>query len=667
MNTSALQAIALSVRSLTIDAIQKANSGHPGMPMGAAELGAYLYGVELKYYPKDPKWLNRDRFILSAGHGSMFLYSLLHMAGFDLSLDDIKAFRQVGSKCPGHPEYGRTPGVETTTGPLGQGIATAVGMAIAERKMSAHFNKPGQEIFDHFVFVLAGDGCMMEGVASEACSLAGHLGLGNLIVYYDSNHISIDGPTDITFSEDVAKRFEAYGWQVLRGSMYSFEDIASLTARAKAEKDRPSLIVLDSVIGKGAPTKQGTSSAHGSPLGEEEALKAKEALGIPIDKPFWIAPEAYSYFEEHRRELEKDYAAWQLRFETWKKANPSLAQELAIWLSGKEMNKLDLPSFVVGEKVATRNASGKCLAAISEAWPNFIGGSADLTSPNVSQLPQNADGTPLVFSKSNPNGRYIYFGVREHAMAAIANGIALYGGLRPFIATFLVFSDYLRPALRLSALMGLPVIYVLTHDSIYVGEDGPTHQPIEALAALRAIPNLRVLRPADAEETAVAWRVAMERLDGPTVLVLSRQNLPVLEKYESDWPSKIDLGAYVVKDSDRAPEVTLVGSGSEVSLAISAAEIVKSKRQETAIRIVSVPDRRAFYAACPLVREAILSPGSLVFVAEAGVAQGWERIAPADQILSIERFGESGPGDKVAEHLGFTAQVLAKMILAKLK
>ena len=666
MNIAALQAIALSVRSLTIDAIQKANSGHPGMPMGAAELGAYLYGVELKYNPKDPKWLNRDRFVLSAGHGSMFLYSLIHMAGFDLSLDDIKAFRQVGSKCPGHPEYGRTPGVETTTGPLGQGIATAVGMAIAERKMMAHFNTPGHQILDHFVFALAGDGCMMEGVASEACSLAGHLGLGNLIVYYDSNHISIDGPTDITFSEDVGRRFEAYGWQVLRGSMYNFEDIASLTAEARAEKDRPSLIILDSIIGKGAPTKQGTSGVHGSPLGDEEARKTKEGLGIPLDKPFWVAPEAYSYFKEHQGELEKEYDAWQLRFEAWQKANPSLAQELTIWLSGKEMHKLDMPSFAVGDKVATRNASGKCLAAISTAWPNFIGGSADLTNPNVSQLPQNTDGTPLVFSKTNPMGRYIYFGVREHAMAAIANGIALYGGLRPFVATFLVFSDYLRPALRLSALMRLPVIFVLTHDSIYVGEDGPTHQPIEALAALRAIPNLKVLRPADADETSASWKIAMERLDGPTVLVLSRQNLPVLEKHESDWSSKIRLGAYVVKDSDRAPEVTLVGSGSEVSLAISAAEIVKSKRHETAIRVVSVPDRGAFYASCPTVREIILSPGSMVFVAEAGIAQGWERIAPSDQILSIERFGESGPGDKVAEYLGFTAQTLARMILAKL-
>ncbi|MEN6500289.1 MAG: transketolase [Rectinema sp.] len=666
MNISALQSIALSVRSLTIDAIQKANSGHPGMPMGAAELGAFLYGVELKYNPRDPSWLNRDRFVLSAGHGSMFLYALLHMAGFDLSLDDIKAFRQVGSKCPGHPEYGVTPGVETTTGPLGQGIANAVGMAIAERKMAAHFNKPGQNIIDHFIFVAAGDGCFMEGVASEACSLAGHLGLGNLIVYYDSNHISIDGSTDIAFTEDVGRRFEAYGWQVLRGSMYNFEELAALTAEAKAETARPSLIILESVIGKGSPSKQGTSGIHGSPLGEEEARKAKEALGIPLDVPFWVAPEAYAYFEEHRKALEQEYRAWQARFEAWKKANPELARELSVWLSGKAMHELDLPAFKVGEKIATRNASGKCLTAVAGAWSNFIGGSADLTSPNVSQLPPNADGTPLVFSKQNPDGRYIHFGVREHGMAAIANGIALYGGLRPFVATFLVFSDYLRPALRLSALMKATVVYVLTHDSIYVGEDGPTHQPIEMLAALRAIPGLRVIRPADAEETAVAWRIAMERLDGPTVLVFSRQNLPVLEKADPDWASTMAFGAYVVQNPEHAPEVTLVASGSEVSLAIAAADIVRAQRPQTAIRVVSVPDRQAFYAAPTPVLDAILPPGSLVFVAEAGVAQGWERIAPPEHIFSIERFGESGPGDKVAEHLGFTAQAFAQKVLAKL-
>ncbi len=667
MNIPALQSIALSVRSLTIDAVQKANSGHPGMPMGAAELGAFLYGVELKYNPKDPRWLNRDRFVLSAGHGSMFLYALLHMAGFDLSLDDIKAFRQVGSKCPGHPEYGVTPGVETTTGPLGQGIATAVGMAIAERKMAAHFNRPGQNIIDHRIFVLAGDGCFMEGVASEACSLAGHLGLGNLIVYYDSNHISIDGSTNIAFTEDVGKRFEAYGWQVLRGSMYNFEELAALTAEAKADTTRPSLIILESVIGKGSPSKQGTSGIHGSPLGEEEARKAKEALGIPLDEPFWVSPEAYAYFEAHRKALEQEYRAWQARFDAWKKANPELADELSVWLSGKASHALVLPTFKAGDKIATRNASGKCLAAVASAWPNVIGGSADLTSPNVSQLPPNADGTPLVFTKENPAGRYIHFGVREHGMAAVANGIALYGGLRPFVATFLVFADYLRPALRLSALMKVPVVYVFTHDSIYVGEDGPTHQPVEALAALRAIPGLKILRPADAEETAAAWRIAMERLDGPTALVLSRQNLPVLQKADPDWPSTMALGAYVVQNPDRAPDVTLVASGSEVSLAIAAADIVRAQRPNTAVRVVSVPDRQTFYAASAPVRDAMLSPGSLVFVAEAGVVEGWERIAPPERILSIERFGESGPGDKVAEHLGFTAQALAQKVLATLK
>ena len=665
MNIPALQSIALSVRSLTIDAVQKANSGHPGMPMGAAELAAYLYGVELKYNPKDPKWLNRDRFVLSAGHGSMFLYSILHMAGFDVSIDDIKAFRQVGSKCPGHPEYGVTPGVETTTGPLGQGVSTAVGMAIAERKMAAHFNRPGQKIIDHFIYVTAGDGCFMEGVASEACSLAGNLGLGNLIVYYDSNHISIDGSTDIAFTEDVGKRFEAYGWQVLRGSMYNFEELASLTARAKAEENKPSLIILESIIGKGSPSKQGTSGIHGSPLGEEELLKTKKNLGIPLDKPFWVAPEAYAYFKEYRKTLDLEYQKWQALFAAWEKANPELAVELQVWQSGKASTAPQMPTFATGDKLATRAASGKCLAAVAAAWPNLIGGSADLTSPNVSQLPPNADGSPLVFTKNSPDGRYLHFGVREHGMAAIANGIALYGGLRPFVATFLVFADYLRPALRLSALMGVPVVYVLTHDSIFVGEDGPTHQPIEALAALRAIPNVKVLRPADAEETAIAWRMAMERMDGPTVLVLSRQGLPVLKKADPDWTNTMALGAYVVQNPDCAPDATLVASGSEVSLAIAAADIVRAQRPKLAIRVVSVPDRQAFYAAPEEAREIILSPGSQVFAAEAGIAQGWERVAPIDNILSIERFGASGPGNKVAEYLGFTADAFARKILTR--
>ena len=666
MDISSLQKIALSMRSLTIDAIQKANSGHPGLPLGAAELGAYLYGVEMKYDAEDPSWINRDRFVLSAGHGSMFLYSILHLAGFSLSLDDIKNFRQVGSKCPGHPEHGQTPGVETTTGPLGQGIAMTVGLAIGERMMAAKFNTPDATIFDHYTYTLVGDGCLQEGVASEACSLAGHLGLGKIIAYYDSNSITIDGPTSISFTEDVGKRFEAYGWQVLRGDMYDFEGIAALTAQAKAEKDKPSIIILKSIIGKGSPSKQGTSGIHGSPLGVEEAAKAKIGLGIPGDSSFFVAPEAYSYFEKRRKELKAIKAQWQKTFEAWGKINPALSEELSAWYFNRPQNQLDLPAFAQGEMVATRNASGKCLAAAAKAWPNLVGGSADLTSPNVSQLPADPSGAPIAFSKTNPAGRYIHFGVREHGMAAIANGIALYGGLRPFVATFLVFADYLRPAVRLSAIMKLPVIYILTHDSIFVGEDGPTHEPIESLTALRTIPGLTVIRPADAEETAVAWRMAMEKTDGPTVLVLSRQNLPVLAKDDPEWPYTMGLGAYVVRNTPKAPDITVLASGSEVSLAFSAAEIVGKKRPELSIRIVSVPDRGAFFRAPAPVQDAILSPPAKVFTAEAGIAMGWERVAPPDHIFSIERYGESGPGDKVAAHLGFTAEAFAAQILAKL-
>ena len=666
MDLRSLEKIALSVRSLTIDAIQKANSGHPGLPMGAAELAAYLYGAEMNYDASDPAWINRDRFVLSAGHGSMLLYSILHMAGFDLSLDDIKTFRQIGSKCPGHPEYGVTPGVETTTGPLGQGIATAVGLAIGERMMAAAFNTADAAILDHYTYTLVGDGCLQEGVASEACSLAGHLGLGKLIAYYDSNAITIDGNTNIAFTEDVGKRFEAYGWQVLRGDMYDFEGIAALTAQAKAEKGKPSLIILKSVIGKGSPNKQGTAGIHGAALGEEEIAKTKANLGIPADQTFWVAPEAYSYFTARKASLKASRKAWDETFARWSKANPALAAELAARRSGAPAAALEMPAFAQGDKIATRNASGKSLAAVAKAWPNLVGGSADLTSPNVTQLPANPSGLPLDFNAGNPAGRYIRFGVREHGMAAIANGLALYGGLKAFVATFLVFADYLRPSVRLAALMKLPVIYVLTHDSIFVGEDGPTHQPIETLASLRAIPGLSVLRPADAEETAACWKMAMERTDGPTAILLSRQNLPVLAKADPDWASTMKVGAYIVKNATKDPDITLVGSGSEVSLAAKAAELVAAKRPELAINVVSVVDRSAFYAAPAPVRNAILGAPAKVFVAEAGVAMGWERIAAPENILSIERFGESGPGDKVAAHLGLTAEAFADKIIAAL-
>ncbi|NLJ46090.1 MAG: transketolase, partial [Treponema sp.] len=444
MDTAALQKVALTVRTLSMDAIQKANSGHPGLPLGCAELGALLYGEILKHDPSDPAWLDRDRFVLSAGHGSMFLYSLLHLSGYKVSLDDIRAFRQIGSPCAGHPEYGHCPGVETTTGPLGQGLANAVGMAIAERMLAARFNTPAHPVIDHWTYALAGDGCLQEGVSAEASSLAGHLGLGKLIVFYDSNRITIDGGTELSFTEDVARRYEAYGWKVLSGDMYDFEGVARLVAEAKADTDRPKLIILKSVIGKGAPTMQGSHKVHGAPLGAEEIKRAREAMGVPANADFYVAPEAVSYFEGRRAAFRKTREAWNALYAAWRAANPGKAQELDAFLSGKASAPFAAPAFAPGESLATRAASGKALAAAAAAWPNLVGGSADLTGPNSSQLPEGG-----VFSRANPAGRMIHYGVREHAMAAVSNGLALHGGLRPFCATFLVFADYLRPALRL--------------------------------------------------------------------------------------------------------------------------------------------------------------------------------------------------------------------------
>ena len=657
MDKKSLESVALSVRSLSMDAIQEANSGHPGLPLGCAELGAFLYGEVLRHDPADPAWQDRDRFVLSAGHGSMFLYSLLHLSGYKVSLDDIKRFRKVGSPCAGHPEYGMAPGIETTTGPLGQGLATAVGMAIAESMLAARFNTARRKVVDHMTWVLAGDGCLMEGVSGEASSLAGHLGLGKLVVFYDSNSITIDGSTALAFGEDVGKRYEAYGWQVLRGDMYDFEGLARLVAEARAETARPTLVILKSLIGKGAPTKQGTHGVHGAPLGPEEIVAAKAGLGIPAGAKFWVAPEAYAYFEGRRAAFAASRAAWKAEYAAWKAEEPALAAEYEDYMAGKARRELDLPSFAQGEKVATRNASGKCLAAAAKAWPNLVGGSADLTGPNVTQLPEGG-----VYGPANRAGRMIHYGVREFGMAAIANGIALHGGLRTFVATFLVFADYLRPALRLAAIMRLPVVYVLTHDSIYIGEDGPTHQPVEHLASLRAIPNVRVLRPADAEETAVAWRIALERKDGPTVLALTRQNLPVFAKDDPEWPFTMALGAYVAKNSAEAPDTVVVATGSELALAAEAIALAEKAGGCGAVRLVSMPSREAFYAAPAPVREAILPLGARVVVAEAGIAMGWERIAAPEDILSIERFGESGPGDEVARHLGFTAERLAALI-----
>ena len=661
MDGKALESIALSIRSLSMDAIQEANSGHPGLPLGAAELGAFLYGEAMKVDPADPAWLDRDRFVLSAGHGSMFLYSLLHLSGYGVTMDELKRFRKLGSRCAGHPEYGMIPGIETTTGPLGQGVANAVGMAIAESMLAARFNTASRKIIDHYTYVLAGDGCLMEGVASEASSLAGHLGLGKLVVFYDSNSITIDGSTGLAFDEDVGKRYEAYGWKVLSGDMYDFAGLERLLAEAKAETSRPKLVILKSIIGKGAPTKQGTASSHGSPLGAEEVAKAKAGLGIPADAKFWVAPGSYEHFEKRRAEEARVHASWKAEFAAWRKENPGLAAELDAAMAGKSVKPLDLPAFKQGDKVATRNASGTVLQAVAAAWPSLVGGSADLTGPNVTQIPGGD------YSAASRGGRMIRFGVREHGMAAIANGLALHGGVTPYVATFLVFCDYLRPSLRLSALMGLPVVYVLTHDSVYIGEDGPTHQPVEHLASLRVIPNLRVVRPADAEETAVAWRLAMERRDGPTVLALTRQNLPVMAKADPDWAYTMALGAYVVRNTEAAPDVVVVATGSEVSLALQAVEKIEGDAAEKAacggIRVVSMPCRELFLSQPEPVRDAILPPGARVVVAEAGVASGWERVAssPAD-ILSIDRFGESGPGDEVAKHLGVSVDALVRLI-----
>ena len=649
MNIKALEKTALSIRALSMDATSKANSGHPGICMGAAELGALLYGELLRHDPSDSKWPDRDRFILSAGHGSMLLYSLLYLSGYKtITLDAIKTFRQIGSPAAGHPEYGLAEGIEMTTGPLGQGLASSVGMAVAEAMLAARFNTPKHAIVNHFTYVLAGDGCLQEGVSGEASSLAGHLGLGKLIVFYDSNKITIDGSTDLAFTEDSAKRYEAYGWQVLSGSMYDFDEIAKLVSQAKAEVKKPSLIILKSIIGKGSPDKQNTADIHGTPLKAEELAAAKKALGI--NSEFFTDPEALSYFESKRQEWKKARMKWQDEFNDWAKENPGKKEEWDSFYSGRA----NIPAFPVyngGDKIATRTAGNKALAAVAAVNANLVGGSADLMTPNAVALPNTTD-----FSAADRTGRYIHYGIREFAMAAISNGISLHGGLRPFCATFMVFSDYLRPALRLSAIMKQPVIYVLTHDSILIGEDGPTHQPVEHITSLRIIPNTRVFRPADAEETNEAWAMAMERQEGPTILALTRQNTVVFPKDDPEWKNTIRTGAYIAKKADN-PDLVIIATGSEVNIALEAA--AKSAKK---IQIVSMISRELFESQSELIRNAVVPPGIRTMVCEAGAGAGWERWAAPKDIMALDRFGESGPTAKVAEHLGFTAAALLKMI-----
>ena len=649
--SSDLQARAINtLRFLSADAVQQANSGHPGLPMGAAAMAYTIWTRHLRHNPRNPKWAGRDRFILSGGHGSMLLYSLLHLTGYDLPLDELKNFRQWESLTPGHPEYGLTPGVEVTTGPLGQGFANGVGMAIAASHLAATFSQPGHEIIDPYIYAIVTDGDLMEGVASEAASLAGHLSLGRLIYLYDDNHISIDGSTDLAFTEDRAVRFRAYGWQVLRvEDGNDVEAIDKAIQEAKAEP-RPTLIICRTIIGYGAPKKQGTAKAHGEPLGDEELNAAKDNLGWPKEPRFFIPDDVLEFYRkavERGRELEYD---WKMRFDAYKRLHPALGSEL----SRRIYNKLPdgwesvIPTFPVDAKgMGTRVASGKTINALAAMLPELIGGSADLAPSNNTKI----DGSPA-FQKESYEGRNFHFGVREHAMGSVVNGMSVFGGVIPYGATFLIFSDYMRPAIRLAALSHYPSIFIFTHDSVGLGEDGPTHQPIEQLMSLRLIPNLVIIRPADANETAQAWRVAIARRDGPTLLILTRQNVPTLET-----SAQVEKGAYVLKDFG-TPEIILMASGSEVSLILEAAQ--KLADEGKGVRVVSFPSWELFEKQDDAYRESVLPKNIQKRLSvEAGAGLGWERYAKSS--ISIERYGASSPYKTIFEHLGFTVDnVVAK-------
>ncbi|MDW8278694.1 MAG: transketolase [Anaerolineales bacterium] len=649
-----------AIRFLAADAVQQANSGHPGLPMGAAPMAYTLWTRHLRHNPRNPKWPNRDRFILSGGHGSALLYALLHLTGYDLPLEELKNFRQWGSLTPGHPEFGLTPGVETTTGPLGAGFANGVGMAIAEAHLAAAFNTPEYNIIDHFTYAIVTDGDLMEGIAAEAASLAGHLQLGKLIYLYDDNHISIDGPTDLAFTEDRLARFEAYGWHTLQ--VPDGNDVEAIDRAIQAAKadPRPSLIAVRTVIGYGAPNRQGTAKAHGEPLGDEELRLAKENLGWPVEPRFYIPEDVLAHFRESIQRGAEFQSAWQARFDAYRAQFPQKAAELARRMRGELPQGWDenLPVFPPDPKgMASRAASGKALNHFAAKIPELLGGSADLAPSNNTKI----EGTPA-FQRNTPEGRNFHFGVREHGMGGVVNGMAYHGGLRPFGATFLVFSDYMRPAIRLAAISHLPSIWVFTHDSIGVGEDGPTHQPVEHVTALRAIPNLVTIRPADANETVHAWRIALTRTHAPTALILTRQNLPTLDRSIYSDASLLERGAYVLSDmGDNAPELILMASGSEVSLVVEAG--LRLAAEGVNVRVVSFPSWELFKAQDSTYRDTVLPPHVKARVAvEAGIGLGWERwVGDAGAILSLERYGASAPGARLFKEFGFTVEnVLAQ-------
>lgn len=648
-----------TIRFLAVDAVERAKSGHPGLPMGSAAMAYVLWDRFLKFNPRNSLWADRDRYVLSAGHGCMLLYSLLHLTGFPLSLDDIKNFRQYGSITPGHPEYGKTPGVEATTGPLGQGLANAVGMAIAEEALASRFNRPGHTIVDHHVYVEASDGDLMEGVSSEAASLAGHLGLGKLIVFYDDNHISIEGSTDLAFTEDRAARFAAYGWHVQKvEDGNDLAETAKAVVAARAETSRPSFIAVRTHLGYGSPNKQDTGAAHGEPLGPQEAALSKENLGWPAESPFLIPPEALERFRQAVDRGAAWEAEWESRFLAYEDAYPDLAEEF-LRVMGKRLPagwESRVPVFEQGDgPMATRIASGKVLNAIGPRLPELMGGSADL-SPSTKTIMTGAGD----FQPDERAGRNMHFGVREHGMGGILNGMALHGGILPYGATFLVFSDYMRPSIRLAALSKLHVIYVFTHDSIGLGEDGPTHQPVEHLLALRAIPNVTVIRPADANETAAAWKIAVSRQGGPIALALTRQNLPVIVSLKpEDIFSGVARGGYALRESGLGadPDLILVASGSEVSLALDAAGRLES--EGIGVRVVSMPSWNLFREQTPAYRQGLFPADVPIAAIEAGTPLGWKPYigeTPNLEVVAIDRFGESAPGKMVMDELGFNVE-----------
>jgi transketolase len=649
-----LKEVANTVRGLSADIVEKANSGHPGMPIGCADIGALLFGEVMNLDASKSDWANRDRFVLSAGHGSAFLYSFLHLSGYDISLDDLKEFRQLNSKTPGHPEYGETDGVETTTGPLGQGFSNAVGMALAEKMLAEKYNTEEQQIVDHYTYTIMGDGCMMEGISSEAASLAGHLGLDKLIAIYDDNSISIAGNTNLAFTESVADRFKAYGWQVIENiDGHNINKVRDAINQAKSDKERPTLILAKTHIALGAPTKQDTEAAHGAPLGEEEIKGLKEKFDLPVDKKFYIPDSVKEFFRSRAAQMQEVRLEWEKDFAEWAAANPELKLEWDQAMSQELPADLkeELMSLDIKAPVATRKSAGAVLSKAFELVPYLVGGSADLAPSTKTYQAEYGE-----IQKDSYAGRNFRFGVREHAMGAITNGIALHQGFRPFAATFLVFSDYMRPAIRLAALMKLPVVYVFTHDSIFVGEDGPTHQPIEHVEALRIIPGLKVLRPADEEEAKAAWIEALETKDQPTALILTRQNLPHLDK--SAGIANFKNGGYFITDNKEDADVLIMASGSEVSLAVESAKLLKENNIKTAV--MSVPERRKLEE---YLADKDLADYKLKVALEAGVTTGWYKLIGSNGLaIGLDRFGISGKGEEVGAALGFTPEKVAARI-----